>query len=63
MFFQLVKKEIEYQFRNITFYLFIGIIQLFYFSQFTGDIDIKGIKPVPGKSIMEAQQLQIRQKR
>lgn len=49
MFFQLVKKEIVYQLRNITFYLFIAIILLFYSSQFTGDIDIKGIKPVPGQ--------------
>lgn len=49
MFFQLVKKEIGFQLRNITFYLFLGIILLFYSSQFTGDIDLKGIKPVPNQ--------------
>ncbi|QAA32556.1 ABC transporter permease [Clostridium manihotivorum] len=45
----LVIKEIKYQLKSITFYLFLAIITLFYVSQFLPSLtDFK--KPIPGQS-------------
>jgi ABC-type transport system involved in multi-copper enzyme maturation permease subunit len=49
MLISLVIKEIKYQLKSITFYLFLAVITLFYVSQFLPSLtDFK--KPVPGQS-------------
>lgn len=47
---ELIKKDIKYLFKNITLYIFFGIVLLFYFSQFASDLDkVNPIKPEPGQ--------------
>ena len=47
MFFKLILKEMKYQFKSITIYVFFGVIFLFYFTQF--GVDIKELqKPQTG---------------
>lgn len=48
MFFQLLKKDLNYIFRNITLYLFVAIVVLFYSTQFLGDTEAP-VKPMPGQ--------------
>lgn len=47
MFSSLVLKEIKYQFRSITFYLFFLILILFYVTQFYGDIGGPNVSLAP----------------
>lgn len=47
---QLIKKDIKYLFKNVTLYIFFGVVLLFYTSQFAGDLDrVKPAKPEPGQ--------------
>lgn len=49
MFLQLVWKEVKYQSKNITFYLFIAVVLMFYVSQFVPYIDSGTLlEPQPG---------------
>lgn len=55
MFLNLIFKEIKQQFKSITFYLFIGVIILFYSSQFIGDVGTDAnFKPIPPEEYREA---------
>ncbi|MFD3158099.1 ABC transporter permease [Haloimpatiens sp. FM7330] len=55
MFWNLFKKELKYTFKNITFYVLIVIIGLFYFSQFSpSSFTEAGFKPpIPPEQISE----------
>lgn len=57
MFYSLFKKELKYIFRNITFYIFIVIVGLFYFTQFTSVGSIESLKPPTPKEVEKQESL------
>lgn len=48
---ELFIKEFKYIFKNITFYIFIGVVLLFYFTQFSPPKSIDGLKPLPPEEL------------
>ena len=53
MFWNLLKKEFKYIFKDITLYIFIVVVGLFYFTQFSPPKTTEDFKPIPPSELKE----------
>lgn len=57
MFWNLFKKELKYIFKNITFYIFIIVVGLFYFTQFSPPSTTKNFKPIAPSGLNDKERM------